>query len=124
VYHYLYKKLTLKIVLDANDVTRSNFILTKEEKVYFVDIEGIKTKVEGFGIGKLFYSWAKTPQKRNSVLKGYLSVKSTSFLTKEYLDFLTLEFAIQRLNWTHQTGEKNAFDTSVTKINLILKKYF
>ena len=52
-YKTLKGKVKPQMALDANDINPSNFRL-REGKVYFVDVEAIKQRVKGFGIGKAF----------------------------------------------------------------------
>ena len=124
LYNALRKEVNPKITLDANDISPNNFRL-RNGKVYFVDVEAIKPRIKGFGIGKAFTKWFKTPQERMEFINGYNSVSSTKFLTERYLDFIFLNFLVQELNYTCMFGKKFKPRIKLRKNELesLLKKY-
>jgi thiamine kinase-like enzyme len=123
VYKLLKQKSRSVLTLDANDVAQGNFRIDKTDKVYFVDIEAIKSKVRGFGIGKFYLRWGKTPAKQKAFNKGYSSVSSLKFLTTEYNDFITLSFLMQRINYGVKIHNKDFFEKELELLDQILKKY-
>ena len=105
LYNKLRKEVNPKITLDSNDINPNNFRLRKG-KVYFVDVEAIKPRIKGFGIGKAFTKWFKKLQERKAFIDGYNSVSTTKFLTERYIDFIFLNFLVQELNYTCMFGKK------------------
>ncbi len=102
-YQTLKRKTKPKMALDANDINPSNFRL-REAKVYFVDVEAIKQRVKGFGIGKSFTQWLKTKREQDYFKEGYSSVAPIDFLTKDYEIFLRLIFLAQSSNYKARYG--------------------
>ena len=105
--------------MDANDVYPENFRLRKE-KVYFVDIEAIKPLFRGHGIAKSFIKWFKTNKQREKFKEGYKSAASLNFLTKDYLQFLYLNYFMRSIAIKLRLKIKlNPRD--ITKFNLLLE---
>lgn len=123
VYELLKKKAKPTMALDINDVTKDNFRIGKNNKVHFVDIEAIKPRIKGFGIAKFFIQWGDTEQKRKNFLHGYASISSTKFLTEEYLDFLFLNFLMQRINYNVNIFQWRGYKKALKKLNKIVDKY-
>ena len=123
VYNKLKKKLNPELTLEANDVAKGNFRLGKDNKVYFVDIEAIKPKVKGFGIGKLYLRWAKEKKQQQAFAKGYTSVSSLKFFTVEYKDFIYISFLIQRINYGIKIHNRDFFEKELVLLDKILEKY-
>jgi len=123
VFNYLDKKCRPKTSLDGNDFGASNFLVDSYGRVFFVDIEGIRPKVKGFGISKARMHLAKKNSQREALLKGYSSVSSAKFLTEEYMDFLDISFLIQKINYRFKIYRKEEYEVPVKKLKKILAKY-
>jgi hypothetical protein len=119
IYEHLYKISKPKFVYDANDVTPNNFRLRKG-KVYFVDIEGIKPKINGFGIAKCFLKWAKEDNEKMAFKKGYEKFEKW-FFVNEYADLCYLMFIIQAINYKCQIGRD--YKADLKRLNNMIKKY-
>ena len=122
-YRAIKAKCNPTMALDANDLNPSNFRLGKDKKIYFVDIEAIKPRVKGFGIGKGFLRWARTPAKKEAFFKGYSSVSSIKFLTPEYMDFIYLNFLLQKVNYNVNVFQSKSYEEPLNSLNEILEKY-
>ncbi len=122
VYNLLKNKLNPSLALDINDVSPNNFRIDKNGKVYLVDIEGIKPRIKGFGFAKFYLKFGKTSKRRNAYLKGYNSVNSTKYLTEEYLDFIYINFFIQRILYNIKIFNKD-YKKTLKRLNKILEKY-
>jgi hypothetical protein len=109
-YKALKRKSKPRMALDANDINPSNFRL-REGKVYFVDVEAIKQRVKGFGIGKCFAQWLKTKREQDYFREGYASVAPIGFLTKAYETFVRLNFLVQSVNYTAKFGNSTYKET-------------
>lgn len=92
-YTLLKKKAKPSLAIDFDDIYPKNFRL-RNGKVFLVDLEDFDMKVKGSCIGKAFLRWFKTPQQRKKFLEGYASAASLDFLTKDYLQFLYLNFTL------------------------------
>ena len=121
-YKKLDKKIKLKSILDAGDVTNDNFMVDKTGKVYFVDIEAIKPNVKGMGITKAYSSWFKTEKEKESFRRGYESISSMKFYTKDYAKMVTLIFFVQRIRFKHEKGEVDIVNRTINKLNLLLER--
>ncbi len=109
IYDYLKGKAKPTMSLDANDFHEANFILDSSNRVYFVDVEAIRPRIKGFGIAKFYLQWGKTPARRKAFNKGYSSVASMKFLTPEYLDFISLNFLVQKINYTFKIHNRTDY---------------
>jgi len=123
VFNSLVKKLSPKTSWDGNDFGASNFIIDKKGKIYFVDIEAIKPRIKGFGVGKAILHLAKKKSQKRAFLKGYGSVSSSKFLTEEYRDFLFISFLIQKINYRFKIYKRSEYEIPVKKLREIIKKY-
>lgn len=94
-----------KIILDANDVYPENFRL-RRGKVYLVDVDAIKPLLKGFGIGKGFVRWFKTPKQRERFKKGYCSIAPVNFLNDNYLKFILLNFLARNISSSIRLNKK------------------
>ena len=110
------------MALDANDITPSNFRLSKDGKVYFVDIEAIKPRIKGFGIAKFYIQWGKTSARRKAFDRGYSSIYSMKFLTQGYKDFIFLNFIIQEINYSIKIFRRD-YSKQLIMLDKLLKKY-
>ena len=122
VFRNLSGKTNPSLTLDANDINPSNFRLNKG-RVYFVDIEAIKPRIKGLGIGKCYLTWAKTTARRKAFEKGYSNAASISFLTPEYLDFIFLNFLIQRINYHVHVFQDEGYKRETEMLDEVLNKY-
>src|SRR3989338_2639486 len=126
VYQYLKKMTKPRLVLDINDLQETNFRV-RDGKVYLVDIEGIKTRVRGFGIAKGFMKWFKEPKEQRAFLRGYSRVASTAFYTSLYKDFLDLNFLLQIINYRWKlSGWKiglESYEKNRALLNAIIKRH-
>ncbi|MCX6750502.1 MAG: hypothetical protein NTZ83_03520 [Candidatus Pacearchaeota archaeon] len=122
VYILLKKRLSPSLALDVNDVSPNNFRIDKKGKIYLVDIEGIKPRIKGFGFAKFYLKFGKTPQRRKAYIKGYNSVNSSKYLTEEYLDFIYINFFIQKILYNVKIFDKD-YKPTLEKLNEILEKY-
>ncbi|MDP3882283.1 MAG: hypothetical protein Q8Q31_05390 [Nanoarchaeota archaeon] len=104
-YNLLKIKVKPKLAIDFDDVYPENFRL-RRGKVYLVDLEGFETKIMGSGIGKAFLRWFKTSKQRRKFRRGYASIASARFLTKEYLQFLYLNFTISIIAYKVKRNQK------------------
>ena len=123
LYYYLKKKSKPSLTLDANDITPGNFRLGKDGNVYFVDVEAIRPRIKGFGIAKFHLQWGKTPMRKKAFDKGYSSVSSMKFLTEDYLDFIYLNFLVQKLNYKIKIFKKNNPKKFIKPITKLINKY-
>lgn len=105
LFYYLLSQINPSIRLDMSDSNPENFRLS-QGKVYFIDVEAISPRINGFGIGKAFIKWFKDIKAQKAFLKGYATVSSTRYLTKHYLDFIYLNFYIQELDIATRFGKK------------------
>jgi len=122
VYSLLKNRLKPSLTLDINDVSPNNFRIDKKGKVYLVDIEGIKPRIKGFGFAKFYLKFGKTPQREKAYLKGYNSVNSSKYLTEEYLDFIYLNFFIQKILYNIKIFDRGYSET-LNDLNKIIEKY-
>lgn len=122
VYEVLKARVKPVMALDINDCTPDNFILNKESKVYLVDIESIAPRIKGFGFAKAYLKFCPTPEKQKAYLEGYNSVNSTKYLTEEYLDFIYINFFVQRILYDVKYFNKD-YKKSLKRFEDILKKY-
>lgn len=122
VYNLLKKKLNPTLALDINDVSPNNFRIDKRGKIYLVDIEGIKPRIKGFGFAKFFLKFGKTSQRKKAYLRGYKSVNSSGYLTEEYLDFIFINFYIQKILYNIKIFDKD-YKKTLKSLNQILEKY-
>jgi len=118
-YNGLKRKIGPKIGLDAGDVTHDNFRLSNG-KVYFVDIEAIKYQIKGIGITKAFISWFKQKEERESFRKGYNSVYSMNFFSKDYFELCSFIFLIQRIRYQFKKGNQTLVKIAIKRINKLL----
>lgn len=121
-FKHLERETNPTLALDANDINPTNFRLRKG-KVYFVDVEAIKPRIKGFGIGKCYLTWAKSPKKRRAFEKGYSSVSSIDFLTEEYLDFIFLNFVLQKINYAVNIFQDRGHQNPLNILEGLLEKY-
>lgn len=105
IYFYLRDFAKPKIVLDIVGINPGNFRLSKEGKIYFVDVDAVKSDFKGFGINRCFKYFSKSVKKQESLRKGYESVSSMQFLNKEYRDLCNLSSLIRTINVACQTGK-------------------
>lgn len=105
--------------LDAFDVSPANFRLS-EGKVYFVDIDAIRTRVKGIGVAKCLFGWVKNRKQGQSFLKGYSSALKDDFLTEEYMDLLNLHFLVQSLHDRAKLGRD--YKEQYKKLKMLLDK--
>ena len=124
LYNRLKKKLKPKIVLDAADTNPKNFRLRKD-KVYIIDIEAINPTVKLFGVGKAFLKWFKSPEEQKFFKEGYRSVDSLMFFTKDYEDFIYLNFLVQDvyLATLHGKKYKPSYLFKIEQLRELLNKY-
>ena len=124
IYFNLKRKLKPLTRLDGNDLNHENFRL-KKGKVYFVDVEAISSRIELFGTGKAFLKWFTDKMEQQVFMKGYTSVKSTSFFTEDYRDLVNLAYLTQELAYSHIYGKKfkPRYKTRVQELRRLLKKY-
>lgn len=122
VYEFLKARVKPVMTLDINDCTPDNFILNKEGKVYFVDIEGIAPRIKGFGFAKAYIKFCPITKKKKAYLEGYNSVNSSEYLTEEYLDFIYINFFVQRILYDVKYFKKD-YKKSLKRFNDVLKKY-
>ncbi len=117
----LSNSLKIELSLDIGDATSDNFRLSKDGKIYFVDIEAIKYHMKGMCVAKAFYQWFRTPEERKIFLEGYESEHSTDFLTKDYLKLCYLIFLIQRIRFKFNKGETRPFKKALEKLDELLR---
>jgi thiamine kinase-like enzyme len=122
VYNLLKKKVKPTIAMDINDVSPTNFRIDKKGRVYLVDIEGIKPRIKGFGFAKFYLKFGKTFKRKKAYEKGYNSVTSIKYLTKEYLDFIYINFFIQKILYNVKIFDRD-YKTSLKQLNTILREY-
>lgn len=97
IYEHLKEKCEPVIAWDVSDVNPDNFRIRKG-KVYLVDVESIRPRIRGFGIGKAFFKWFKKSEQRKAFMEGYNSVSSSKSFDKDYLDFIYLNFLVNEIN--------------------------
>lgn len=117
----LKKDLKPETTLDVHGILPGNFRVTKNQKVYFVDIDAIKFSYRGFGIIICFDRFGKKKDKIKFFEKGYSSVSSFDFFTEKYEDFLSIYFLISKINVACQTGKN--YKDDIKKLNGLLQKY-
>lgn len=122
IYNLLKKKVNPTLALDVNDVSPNNFRIDKKGKVYLVDIEGIKPRIKGFGFAKFYLKFGKTTRRINAYKKGYNSVISGEYLTEEYLDFININFFVQKILYNIKIFDKD-YKNTLDSLNKILIKY-
>jgi len=115
-----YKRLSkIKVKIDLNDLSPSNFRLTKG-KVYFVDIEAIKPEPRLYCIGKGFLKWFKKLRQRKKFLAGFNSIKGSKFLNKDELKFIYLYFLINNIYHKYERKDKS-YTKQLKQINRLLE---
>jgi len=119
----LEKKCKPQTAIDANDYGKTNFIIGKNHKVYFVDIEAIRPKIKGFGIAKAMMQLIKKENQQQAFMKGYEEILPTTFLTEAYKDFLDLSFLMQKINYMSKIYQKSEYEMPVKKLRKIVTKY-
>ncbi len=117
-YKQLKKKVKIKWGFDLGDIDYTNFRLSNG-KIYFVDIEGVNVRLIGIGIAKPFLQWFRTPKQRKKFLKGYNSVRSSRFLTKDYLQFVYLCFLINNIFSKYKN--KISYASNLRRLDKLLK---
>jgi hypothetical protein len=117
LYLELYNKVKPEIRYDANDVTPDNFRI-RQGKVYYIDIEGIKPRVKGFGIAKCFLKWAKDKEQQDTFRKGYEKIDKW-FFEGDYANLCYMMFIIQALNYKCQIGRD--YKADLKRLNKIIK---
>lgn len=120
-YNLLKKRVDLKYSLDAGDVTCDNFMVDTNGKVYFVDIEAIKSNIKGMGIAKAFSTWFKKEDEQKKFRKGYNSINSIKFYDKNYAKLVTLIFFINRIRFKAQKGEQDYVKRTINKLERLLE---
>lgn len=95
-----YEKLTQKIehdiVLEIFDITRNNFMIDSQNKVYFIDEDGIDYKVKGFGFVEPLLRWFNKEQKK-IFFEGYNAVNSTAFFNSDYEKFVYFLYYVEKI---------------------------
>jgi thiamine kinase-like enzyme len=122
-YKYLVNVCKPKIVFDINDVTHSNFIVTKKGKVFLVDIGAVRPLTKGYGVAKCFLQVSKKESQQKAFLKGYSSISSIKFLTQEYYDLIYLSFFVLKAIRKVAYFESEVAPYILNKINKIVKRY-
>jgi len=119
-YNGLNKTVKFNISYDAGDVTNDNFIIDPKGRAYFVDIEAIRPTKKGMGIAKAFAAWFKKEKQRAIFKKGYESIASMKFYTKDYGRLLTLIFYTTRIRFKHNKGEHEIVKRTIYKLEKLL----
>lgn len=111
-------KIRLITCLDISDLTADNFRLSKEGKVYLVDIGAIKPKFAGFGITKAFFQWIKTEKQQQAFKEGYNSISSIDFYSGDYKILSELFFVIQVIYYKHLQNKN--YDAYLKRLSYLL----
>jgi thiamine kinase-like enzyme len=123
LYKELKTKVKLKTSLDAGDVTSDNFMIGKNGRVYFVDIEAIKPNIKGMGIAKSFAVWFKKENEKEHFREGYKSIGSMDFYTDDYGKLATLLFFVQRIRFKANKEEMDVVRRTINKLERLLGSY-
>ena len=107
------------VCLDAVDVSPANFRLSNN-KIYFVDIGGIKITIKGIGLAKGLWGWAQTERQRSSILEGYFS-NTKEICSEEFLDLIKLHYLIQSLHDRVKLGRD--YKRQLLMLKSFLKNY-
>ncbi len=95
-YENIRKKVHLKNTFELVDPSPDNFRIYKG-KVYLVDINAIQLDLKGRSFSKTFMKWFITKKQREEFKKGYNSVSSMKFLTKDYLELVYLYHLVKNI---------------------------
>ncbi|MBW2046075.1 MAG: hypothetical protein JRI96_14530 [Deltaproteobacteria bacterium] len=102
-YEYLAQKIEYDVVLAPLDIKLSNFMLDSQNKLYFVDEDGIDYNING-----VWLDYLKFDKKQNKAfLKGYHSVSPLRFFNnKEYLRLAIFISSLHMLDFFLRLGEE------------------
>jgi hypothetical protein len=81
----LRKKLKVDVVLDYKDAQAKNIMLdAKNNRVYFIDEDGLNRTAKGSGLDPLLKTIIKTPDQQRAFWKGYKEHHSNDYFDKDY----------------------------------------
>jgi len=125
LFNLLKKRAKPKPILawDANDIYNENYRV-RNGKVYLVDIEAIKTRIKGFGIGKAFNRWFNAERERKAFVNGYKSI-AKHFFNEEHMDLIYLNYFNQEINYRCILGApyKPRYKKRLKQLDALFKKY-
>jgi len=123
----IYKKLIMKIkyevVLGFNDIRKSNFMIGLQDKLYFVDEDGIEYNIKGYSFDNIMLRlyFPHVPHESSekyikTFILGYNSVNSLNFLNEEYMRLLNFLFLIDNALYLLNMGKINGLESQLRRL--------
>jgi len=97
VYKKLLCEIQYKVVLSIMDIQFANFMLDSQNKLYFVDEDGIDYNIQGYGFDTFSDKFDKKQIKY--FFKGYNSVNSIKFYDKDYEKLVIFLHLVEKIQW-------------------------
>jgi len=103
---------------EVGDLIPGNFRIS-DSGVFLVDIDSVYTDLKGNCFAKAFLKWFKPLECRREFLRGYEEFADSGFLTRDYLQFVYLNFLVRKTCAWHKRGTN--YRRHLDRLNFLLK---
>lgn len=123
-YREFMRDIKYEVVLGFNDIQKCNFMISSDNKLYFIDEDAVEYNIKGYGfdnvIERFYYSCQNLVEFQEeyteAFFSGYNSVNCANFLSKNYKQFSLFLYLIDNAIYFLRTGRVQEMAIELKKL--------